>query len=464
MTTDSADLEPQDTGNGEEPVLLRLTDAPHKHRHSLASTLHTLLSTFALFLHIPCHLIWHYLLVRRSSGVVQEIGRPALHETAVLLVRHLFLKSYLAPARLVFALALPSKWVRKVEVAGTKGRWIAKPGTTEEDRKDDELVMLWIHGGGFFVDTDGACLPFFIQLTKTLNVNRATRFSIFAIDYQLAPEKIYPSQLTEISAAYHYLVNDLGIPEKRICVGGDSAGGNLAVAFLLHLARPNPQITVPKSLGPTPGKPGSAFIVSPFINLVSYAPSRSSPYDYIDSGGVFHGSLSYIGAVHPYPPEVAAWLKTASPSWNPLRWFSGASSAAPEPEGLVKAGLSAGKAEKEGKGLVLLSSPYVNPNPQVLRDWTWYKEAFPGEGKTLVTWGGKEIFADDVTAFVEALKDVGVAPTELVKPLGVHDWVLFDSIVPSAAKDKLGGEQAKPDYGIRMVADFMQARATDAKE
>lgn len=39
-------------------------------------------------------------------------------------------------------------------------------------------------------------------------------------------------------------------------MSGDSAGGNLAAALLLHLARPNPAIKTPESLGPIPGQPG----------------------------------------------------------------------------------------------------------------------------------------------------------------------------------------------------------------
>ena len=75
----------------------------------------------------------------------------------------------------------------------------------------------------------------------------------------LAPDYKYPSQLIEVLAGYHYLVNTLGISEDKICVCGDSAGGNLAAAFLLHLARPHPAVTVPASLGPTPLQPGVSF-------------------------------------------------------------------------------------------------------------------------------------------------------------------------------------------------------------
>lgn len=129
------------------------------------------------------------------------------------------------------------------------------------------------------LDTGGNAQIFFLKLAKLLN-KRSVATSVFSIDYgarscspfpflsliltsaELAPERKYPSQLIETSAAYHHLVNDLGIPEERICIAGDSAGGNLAEAFLLHLARPNPAISVPASLGPTPKRPGVRSFIS----------------------------------------------------------------------------------------------------------------------------------------------------------------------------------------------------------
>lgn len=76
----------------------------------------------------------------------------------------------------------------------------------------------------------------------------------------------------------------------------------------------------------------------------------------------------------------------------------------------------------------------------------------------------------------------GVAPAELVKPLGIHDWVLQDAVVfplssfihvaharfvaqvvPHAAVVKNGGEQSERDYGVRKLADWFEARARELK-
>ncbi|GAA5825122.1 hypothetical protein JCM11251_006106 [Rhodosporidiobolus azoricus] len=449
----------------DEPVVLNLVAGPHRHRHNLHTVLHTTISTLALFLRLPVHLVWHYILTRWRSPLVHELGRSPIAEVEVQVTRQYFLKSYLSTSRAVFGSGLPSQWKQKATIPGTKGVWWAPPGT-EGKRAEDDLVMLWIHGGGFFVDTAPACGLYFSSLTQELNQKRSINFSILAVDYGIAPEKIYPSQLIEILASYHYLVNEVGISPSKIVVGGDSAGGNLAIAFLLHLARPNPRIIVPKALGPTPGKPGFAYIVSPFVDLVSYRPSRSPSFngDYIDDGSVFLGSLSYVGAVgSAAPAQLKAWFRTASPCWNPVRWFSGAEAAAHPPPGVVNFGLSIEEAEEETSGVRLLSSPYVNPNPAVVKDLIWYKEAIPDGGKTLITWGGKEIFSDDVVDFVEALEKAGVAPVKLCKPLGMHDWNIFDSFLPCAARDKNGGEQSSSTYAVSKVADFFVEKAKEVR-
>ena len=96
---------------------------------------------------------------------------------------------------------------------------------------------------------------FFLDAINSLKKEHGVAASVFFLDYRLAPEYKYPSQLIETLAGYHYLVNSLGISESKIVLGGDSAGANLASAFLLHLARPNPAIKVPESLGQTPKRP-----------------------------------------------------------------------------------------------------------------------------------------------------------------------------------------------------------------
>lgn len=92
-------------------------------------------------------------------------------------------------------------------------------------------TMLYIHGGGWSLGTlrghDHACA----------DLARDTGLRVVSIDYALAPEHPYPTALNECLAAVDHLrsgVSPLGaIPS--LWLGGDSAGGNLALGAALKL-------------------------------------------------------------------------------------------------------------------------------------------------------------------------------------------------------------------------------------
>ncbi|KAL8287572.1 hypothetical protein RQP46_003430 [Phenoliferia psychrophenolica] len=414
-----------------------------------------------LFVAIPIHLIWHYLLNRRNSPLVQVIGRPWYADIPVQLVRYLFARGTAAQMRILFDRTRSYKlahmkpefkgkkeWLSYVKVNGTAGRWTAPPGTK---RYDDEVVLYYVHGGGFVMDTGGDAQVWAIQLAKEMNIKRNVQFSVFSLDYRLAPDYKYPSQLIETLAGYHYLVNTLKISEDKICVCGDSAGGNLIAAFLLHLARPNPIISVPESLGPTPRQPGSTLLISPWVKLVTTSVSSKAHelFDYIETDSSAGAVLDYLGAPHPEN-------KTFNPSWNPYHFFV-PPSPAPHASMLPVKGAKASVAGAEGTGIELLRSPYINPS--MCDEVEWLKDAFPGEGRTMVMWGGKEIFCDDVVEFAEKLASAGVNPVKVCKPLGVHDWILFDLSVPGVYITKSKGPDSKRSWGLEQLGDFLQDTA-----
>src|SRR5215813_271937 len=94
-------------------------------------------------------------------------------------------------------------------------------------------VLLWLHGGGFVIgslDThDSACRALSAQADCI----------VVAVDYRLAPESKFPAAVEDCHAALRWLAlhgSEIGADVKRIAVGGDSAGGNLA-AVLSILSR-----------------------------------------------------------------------------------------------------------------------------------------------------------------------------------------------------------------------------------
>ncbi|GAA5895725.1 alpha/beta hydrolase [Sporobolomyces salmoneus] len=424
------------------PTTLKLVDGSPHRGYRVLGVLHFLLAFVALLIKLPFYLLYHYVLFRNRSTLV-KIGRNPLAEVINHVAKEIFNNFPLSGSRAVFATQLflrRDKWIERITTdEGVKGVWIRRPGT---DRRDDDLVLYFLHGGAFNHDIVGASLPFYKSLVLDLNQHpeNPRRFSLFVLDYHLAPEKIYPSQLIELEAGYRYLTQTLGIEPERICLGGDSAGGNLVSSFLLHLVKPNPRLG---HISPPLEKPGSVLLMSPWTSLLPLAsrPSRTSSahaaLDFLMTPAVTLGAYQYLGLEAPF---------AAGPSWNPLKWF-----------GILQDEMPHLENENEINGA--FDDPYLSPGPETVgkQDWDWYRKAFPGEGKTCVIWGGMEIFADDIEAFVGALKSVGMNPVKIYHAEKCHDWPLFDYTFPFLSQTKTGGESSKFDFGLKEMAAYLRS-------
>ena len=91
-------------------------------------------------------------------------------------------------------------------------------------------ALVYYHGGGWVIgdlDThDVVCR----QLAN------GARCMVFSVEYRLAPEAPFPAAVDDCVAVTRHIAThagELGIDPKRIAVGGDSAGGNLATVVCL---------------------------------------------------------------------------------------------------------------------------------------------------------------------------------------------------------------------------------------
>ena len=94
-------------------------------------------------------------------------------------------------------------------------------------------AMLHVHGGGWVMGR--------ASMNDAQNEARADRhgLAIVSVDYRLAPEHPWPAGPDDCEAAAVWLAKharaELGAPEDRILVGGESAGGHLAAVTLLRM-------------------------------------------------------------------------------------------------------------------------------------------------------------------------------------------------------------------------------------
>lgn len=113
--------------------------------------------------------------------------------------------------------------------------------------RDAAAVVLYLHGGAYLAGAPRTHLAMLARLA------RLARVEVIAPDYRLAPEHPFPAALQDALAAWDALLAR-GHAAGRVVLGGDSAGGGLALALLARLcARGTP--------------PAGLFAFSPWTDL-----------------------------------------------------------------------------------------------------------------------------------------------------------------------------------------------------
>ncbi len=138
---------------------------------------------------------------------------------------------------------LIGKWNRPLrgftytpEVAdGIAGEWVFP------ENCDKTKVLLYFHGGGYFVGSYNTHRALVSQIAKNAGI------SAFSINYRLAPEHPYPAAIEDCAKVYEWLLTQKLFLPNQICFGGDSAGGGCVVGTLTYLRdknRPLPKCAI----------------------------------------------------------------------------------------------------------------------------------------------------------------------------------------------------------------------------
>jgi epsilon-lactone hydrolase len=98
-------------------------------------------------------------------------------------------------------------------IGGVPGEWVEAEGS--------DVTLLYLHGGGYV-----ACSA---EVYRGITVGFALNgLRVFAPDYRMAPEHVFPAAIEDAVAVYRGL-------SGKVVVAGDSAGGGLALGMLLTL-------------------------------------------------------------------------------------------------------------------------------------------------------------------------------------------------------------------------------------
>jgi monoterpene epsilon-lactone hydrolase len=101
------------------------------------------------------------------------------------------------------------------------------PGERIEGPTPGDIVLLYLHGGGYF-----GCSA---ESHRPVTVYHALHgFHVFVPDYRLAPENRFPAAVDDAVAFYRALLR-AGYAENNIVVAGESAGGGLTLSLMLAL-------------------------------------------------------------------------------------------------------------------------------------------------------------------------------------------------------------------------------------
>ncbi|KFY27213.1 hypothetical protein V493_03645 [Pseudogymnoascus sp. VKM F-4281 (FW-2241)] len=287
-------------------------------------------------------------------------------------------------------------YLEDIEQGSLKGIWMI-----DDPSQNPDIVFYFAHGGGFSMGSAYFYLEFLLVTLKLL-CSKFSNPAIFAVEYSLAPEKCFPSQVEEALAGYNYLLTSKCVSPSRICIAGDSAGGTIMLSLLLRLARPNGGGRVPRELNgeartisAESNKPGMAFLISPWTTLVSPA-HRDTESDYLDAFRLHVFAHGYVGRSGSVYDPVAS--------------------------------------------------------PGICKDVDWWRRAAPLKGFA-ISYGSEEVLACDIRDLVELLHGCGVRVVVDEDDGGIHAWHVAGLFLGSTKESRIKGIKSMVDRIAGVMLD-----------
>ena len=118
--------------------------------------------------------------------------------------------------------------------------YILKP-TSSKQPKEKTPGILWIHGGGYITG-----MAKMIYMSRAMDLVKKYGAVVITPEYTLAKQAPYPAALNDCYASLIYLkehADELEINDSQLMIGGESAGGGLAIATCM-LARATKEVNI----------------------------------------------------------------------------------------------------------------------------------------------------------------------------------------------------------------------------
>ena len=174
--------------------------------------------------------------------------------------------------------------LKRVQSDGGPLEWLTPSGPLRSE------VLLWFHGGGYGIGSSATSRGMVSYLAAMTGARGAT------LEYRLAPEYPYPAAIEDAQAAYRWLLVEQGVEPTKLVVGGDSAGGGLALATLASLRDAGDPM------------PSGVLCFSPWVDLSLSAPSltANAATDPQVTRAALEGMASrYLGGVDSRSPQAS---------------------------------------------------------------------------------------------------------------------------------------------------------------
>lgn len=187
-----------------------------------------------------------------------------------------------------------------------KAFWLGNKDTAK-------YVMIYAHGGGFVFAGSAQHLNMLDRWTSWSQGSLA----ILCVCYSLSPGAVYPVAVGEIVETLRWILSPSGGNRTpgQVLLGGDSAGGNLALAVLSHLSgHPHPNSRIVKKLD-LDAKLKGLLVVAPWVSADEKKYPSVRKYrnrDIVGYGCATYWSKAYIGVGD---EDEYMWAALAGTDW-----------------------------------------------------------------------------------------------------------------------------------------------------